>query len=141
MFRRRPYNLVITDLIHPGLNGSELIGKIRRLKPWHPVLLFTGSPIPTLAKPCDLRDLAANRIGSIAASRSRSWLVCGPGCRGLAVFPGVRAYAPAVDARSTDRFAGASTIRATPMTTRAATPSSSPRGIKLRDACTAITEA
>lgn len=59
MFRKRPYALVITDLIHPGLNGAELIGKIRRLKPWHPVLLFTASPIPTLPKPCLLEDLTA----------------------------------------------------------------------------------
>jgi DNA-binding NtrC family response regulator len=57
MFRLRRYDLVITDLLHPGLNGAELIGKIRKLKPWHPVLLFTASPIPTLAKPCDLADL------------------------------------------------------------------------------------
>jgi CheY-like chemotaxis protein len=59
MFRERPYALVITDLIHPGLNGAELIGKIRRLKPWHPVLLCTASPIPTIAKPCLLEDLVA----------------------------------------------------------------------------------
>jgi DNA-binding response OmpR family regulator len=52
MFRRHPYALVITDLVHPGLNGAELIGKIQRLKPWHPVLLFTASPIPTLEKTC-----------------------------------------------------------------------------------------
>jgi len=59
MFRSRRYDLVITDLLHPGLNGAELIGKIRRLKPWHPVLLFTASPIPTLAKPCELSDLVS----------------------------------------------------------------------------------
>ena len=57
MFRSRKYGLVITDLLHPGLNGAELIGKIRKLKPWHPVLLLTASPIPTLAKPFDLADL------------------------------------------------------------------------------------
>lgn len=57
MFRTRRYDLVITDLLHPGLNGAELIGKIRRLKPWRPVLLFTASPIPTLAKPCLLAEL------------------------------------------------------------------------------------
>jgi two-component system, OmpR family, response regulator len=56
MFRRRLYDLVITDLCHPGLNGAELIGKILRLKSC-PVLLYTGSPIPTLTKPCELRDL------------------------------------------------------------------------------------
>jgi DNA-binding response OmpR family regulator len=57
MFRSRKYSLVITDMLHPGLNGVELIGKIRRLKPWHPVLLYTASPIPTLAKPCLLTHL------------------------------------------------------------------------------------
>jgi DNA-binding NtrC family response regulator len=64
MFGKRPYALVITDLIHPGLNGAELIGRIRRLKAWHPVLLFTASPIPTIAKPCLLENLtsAAKRL-------------------------------------------------------------------------------
>jgi DNA-binding NtrC family response regulator len=57
MFRSRNYSLVITDLLHPGLNGAELIGKILRLKPWHPVLLYTASPIPTLAKPSLLSHL------------------------------------------------------------------------------------
>lgn len=56
MFRRRRYDLVITDLLHPGLNGAELIGKILRRKTC-PVLLFTASPIPTLEKPCRLSDL------------------------------------------------------------------------------------
>jgi DNA-binding response OmpR family regulator len=59
MFRRRHYDLVITDLLHPGLNGAELIGKLFKLKPWHPVLLFTASPIPTLRKPCDLTDIVS----------------------------------------------------------------------------------
>jgi hypothetical protein len=51
------------------------------------------------------------------------------------------AYAPAADTCSTDCFDGASAIRDTPMMTSAATPSSSPRGITLRNACTAITVA
>src|SRR6266699_4164229 len=37
-----------------------------------------------------------------------------------------------------DCFAGASTIRVTTMTANKATPSSSPRGMKLRNACTTI---
>jgi hypothetical protein len=40
----------------------------------------------------------------------------------------------AADFRSTDCFPGASTIRATPITTKVATPSSSRRAIQLRDA-------
>src|SRR6476661_5558047 len=50
------------------------------------------------------------------------------------------AYIAAVDTRSDD-FGGASKIRTTPMTTNAATPHSSPRGMRLRSACTAISAA
>jgi DNA-binding NtrC family response regulator len=72
MFRRHPYALVITDLEHPGLNGAELIGKIQRLKPWHPVLLFTASPIPTLAKPCDFRDVVETARSLTARKRNKA---------------------------------------------------------------------
>jgi len=44
----------------------------------------------------------------------------------------VRAYTPAADASSPDGFAGASTIRVTPMIANVSTPSASPRGIRLR---------
>jgi DNA-binding response OmpR family regulator len=71
MFRSRKYNLVITDLIHPGLNGAELIGKIRKLKPWHPVILFTASPIPTVRKPCELADLL-NAARSLTEHKKKS---------------------------------------------------------------------
>ena len=43
---------------------------------------------------------------------------------------GARAYAPTADAFSTGCFAGVSAIRATPITIRAATPTSSPRAIQ-----------
>ena len=59
-----------------------------------------------------------------------------------ALFPECEPYALAgAEASCPDCFAGASAIRATPMMTSAATPSSSPRGIRLRNACTAITAA
>lgn len=70
MFRTRRYDLVITDLLHPGLNGAELIGKIRKLRPWHPVLLFTASPIPTLVKPCDLGDLL-NAVNNLTQPKKK----------------------------------------------------------------------
>jgi hypothetical protein len=75
--------------------------------------------------------------GLTAASRTPLWLPSGWECRGRR-FAGVRASALAADRSSPDCFAGANTIRATPMMTSAATPSSSPRGIRLRNACTAI---
>jgi DNA-binding response OmpR family regulator len=70
MFRKRPYDLVITDLCHPGLNGAELIGKIYKLKPFHPVLLFTASPIPTIAKPSELDSVVA-AAKSLTAKKAR----------------------------------------------------------------------
>src|ERR1700727_3723048 len=50
-------------------------------------------------------------------------------------------YTVTIDLFSTVCFAGASTIRVTPITTKKATPINSVRGIRLREACTAITEA
>jgi hypothetical protein len=45
-------------------------------------------------------------------------------------------YTVTTDVFSTVCFAGASAIRATPMTTKKATPTSSLRGIRSRNACT-----
>src|ERR1039458_5774196 len=53
----------------------------------------------------------------------------------------LRAYATTADARAAGCFAGASTIRATPMMTRAAEPQSSPRTIRLRNAWNDMTAA
>jgi DNA-binding NtrC family response regulator len=57
MFRSRNYSLVITDLLHPGLNEAELIVKSLDVNPCQPVLLLTASPIPTIVKPCLLTHL------------------------------------------------------------------------------------
>ena len=50
-------------------------------------------------------------------------------------------YEPAADTGPTDCFAGASTIRATPMTTRTAEPHSRSRALAFWNAMTAITVA
>src|SRR5208283_1028172 len=52
-----------------------------------------------------------------------------------------RAYGEAADDRSPNCFAGASAIKATPMTTSTADPISSPREIKLRNAWNDMTAA
>jgi hypothetical protein len=49
-----------------------------------------------------------------------------------------QSYAATEEGRSTPCFAGASTIRATPITTSTAEPISSPRAISLAKACPAI---
>ena len=59
----------------------------------------------------------------------------------VSVFPDCEPYATTTEARSAGFFAGASAINITPMTMKRATPTSSLRGIKLRDACTAISVA
>src|ERR1035437_2004613 len=57
------------------------------------------------------------------------------------IFAEMRAYATTAEARSTDCFAGAKAIKATPMTTSTADPISSPRAIRFRKAWNDITAA
>ena len=42
MFRTREFDLVLTDRAMPEMNGDELAGKIRRLKPDQRIILLTG---------------------------------------------------------------------------------------------------
>ena len=42
MFRKEPYDLVVTDFKMPELDGMELIGKLRAEKPGIPVILISG---------------------------------------------------------------------------------------------------
>jgi signal transduction histidine kinase len=41
-FRTRDFDLVLTDRAMPEMNGDELAGEIRRLKPGQPIVLLTG---------------------------------------------------------------------------------------------------
>ena len=44
-------DLLITDVKMPGMDGIQLLGKIRRIAPWLPVLVITGySNIPTAVR-------------------------------------------------------------------------------------------
>src|SRR6266566_1998343 len=84
--------------------------------------------------------------GQLLARESRTSELNRVNCRGRGCgarrFPRVRAYTPAADTRSSDCFAGASTIRATPMMPSTATAiSSSPRSSAFWNAIIAITAA
>jgi DNA-binding NtrC family response regulator len=42
LFREKPFQLVITDLSMPGMDGIELIGLIKKLDPLVPVIIITA---------------------------------------------------------------------------------------------------
>ena len=63
MFRRAPYDLVITDLQMPVMDGAALLARIKALSPETPVVIVTGaietavrprpsSPSPSTSIPC-----------------------------------------------------------------------------------------
>ncbi len=52
---RQPVDLVLTDLLMPGLSGTELAREIKRRKPGIPVVLFSGvNEVPDDAEVADL---------------------------------------------------------------------------------------
>jgi CheY-like chemotaxis protein len=70
LFRRSPpFDLVITDYTMPGMNGAELVAKLKQLSPHQPILMITaynpelgavGHPADlVLRKPFTLEDLHA----------------------------------------------------------------------------------
>ncbi len=42
LFRKEPFDLVITDYSMPGMNGRELAAEIRKLTPHQPVVMVTA---------------------------------------------------------------------------------------------------
>ena len=42
ILRARPVDLVLTDLLMPGMTGAELAREVKKLKPNLPVVLFSG---------------------------------------------------------------------------------------------------
>lgn len=43
MFEQGGIDLVLSDLVMPGLDGAELIARIKKLSPQTPAILFSGS--------------------------------------------------------------------------------------------------
>ena len=44
LLRREPFDLVITDLVMPGVSGSEVLEVAKRADPSRPVVVMTGFP-------------------------------------------------------------------------------------------------
>jgi CheY-like chemotaxis protein len=68
-FRERQYDVVVTDLLMPGLNGLQVAAELRTIEPQVQVILLTGSApalsadraresgVVLLHKPIALKDL------------------------------------------------------------------------------------
>jgi CheY-like chemotaxis protein len=86
MFRERPYDLVLTDYLMPGMTGFEAANAIRDIAPGTPVIMVTGSLVGPdldaiqrrgfvlLRKPVSIHDLKASveRVLGPSPSPSRS---------------------------------------------------------------------
>jgi CheY-like chemotaxis protein len=61
LVRQNPtaYDLVLSDVTMPGLDGLELLTKIRVDAPWLQVILMTGRPDPAI-------PVRAQRLGAVA---------------------------------------------------------------------------
>lgn len=57
VFAAGPADLVITDFRMPGMNGIDLIGRLRALDPDLPALLISANPVDVAAVPDDVRFL------------------------------------------------------------------------------------
>src|SRR5947208_10252514 len=102
--------------------------------------------MPEVSRCLDGRELTGNLDGQQSRHLGEAGGYCSFAYSGLpdqdVGFGGFqRDYARAADVRSPDRFAGASTFRVTPMRMNTTTPTSSLRGIKSTNACTAMSVA
>lgn len=80
LFDRGQYDLVMTDLLMPGLTGLEVVEAVRRVDPDVGILMLTGSTAPlhhhgrrlgfaVLRKPLDLEGLERAVRQSLAVAR------------------------------------------------------------------------
>jgi CheY-like chemotaxis protein len=64
-----PYDLVLTDVDHPGMNGIDLAAAIQRLNPTQPIGVLTTYRVlqyPTLTKPF-FREALLRFVDSLAS--------------------------------------------------------------------------
>ena len=70
LLQANEFDLVLSDVIMPGVNGLELLDRVRSLVPELPVLLMSGAPLDQneilergaadfIMKPLELNDLLA----------------------------------------------------------------------------------
>ena len=68
LFDRNRYDIVLTDLLMPGMSGWEVLAGVRQRNPRMPVIIITGTPavgdprasqpgIAVLKKPVDVKAL------------------------------------------------------------------------------------
>jgi DNA-binding NtrC family response regulator len=100
LFQEKPFQLVITDLSMPGMDGIELIGVIKKLDPLVPVIIITAygsiesaiestqkgafdfitkpfrkeQIILTIEKALEFRRIQIEKIQSKDAGKSETWL-------------------------------------------------------------------
>lgn len=55
VFKTAPIDLLITDFRMPGMNGVELIERLRALAPGLPALLVSANPVDVDSMPQDVR--------------------------------------------------------------------------------------
>lgn len=65
LFRRRPFDIVITDFRMPGMNGIELIREIRGERPEVPIILLSG-----FVQPLGLNEQATGADAVVAKNAS-----------------------------------------------------------------------
>ena len=72
-------DVVLSDIVMPGMSGIELAGRVKRVRPGLPVVLATGyseqaaqtsQQLPIILKPYSGTDLSAALAQAIAASRT-----------------------------------------------------------------------
>jgi CheY-like chemotaxis protein len=68
LFDRNRYDIVLTDLLMPGMSGWEVLASVRQRAPRMPVIIITGTPavgdpraaqpgVAVLKKPVDVKAL------------------------------------------------------------------------------------
>ena len=77
LFDQGRYDVVLTDLLMPGMSGWEVLAALRQREPWIPVIIITGTPVigdaraeqpgvAVLRKPVDVMALATMIKGMLA---------------------------------------------------------------------------
>jgi len=77
LFDQGQYDVVLTDLLMPGMSGWEVLAALRQREPWIPVIIITGTPVigdaraeqpgvAVLRKPVDVMALATMIKGMLA---------------------------------------------------------------------------
>lgn len=63
LFRRQPFDLVITDVVMPRMGGAETIAALRRLRPSLKVIaVYGGGRLGEAGSPTTAQSLGADRL-------------------------------------------------------------------------------